>query len=318
VSTWSRGARLAFLAAVSAWIAGCGFGPGEESEGEATLTVTRDYGSDVLVTAAEQDPPSSETVIRFLDREAEITTRYGGGFVQSIEGLSSDLDGDRSLDWFFYVNGIESPIGSAEAEVRGGDRIWWDYRDWTDAMRAPAVVGSWPEPFLQASAGSDRLPVQVECTADARACEDAADRLSDAGVDASIEGPDPPADDEALRMLVGPWATVRDDPAARQLDDGPASSGVFARFEQGRAGRRFELVALDQRAEPERRMGTGAGLIAALRDGEQPPTWIVTGTDETGVEAAVALLDSADLDHRYAVTVSGDRSLPLPSVGREG
>ena len=43
---------------------GCGFGPGESSEGEATLTVTRDYGAEPLVEAAREDPPESETVMR--------------------------------------------------------------------------------------------------------------------------------------------------------------------------------------------------------------------------------------------------------------
>ncbi len=68
--------------------AGCGFGPGESSEGEATLTVTRDYGAEELIEATREDPPESETVMRVLDSEAEIETRYGGGFVQSIEGIS--------------------------------------------------------------------------------------------------------------------------------------------------------------------------------------------------------------------------------------
>ena len=130
---------------------GCGLGPGESSSGTATLTVTRDYGAEPVLEASESDPAESETVIRFLDREAEITTRYGGGFVQSIDGTSGELDGGRSLDWFFFVNGIESPRGGAEVPIRGGDRIWWDYRDWTAAIRTPAVVGSWPEPFLQAA-----------------------------------------------------------------------------------------------------------------------------------------------------------------------
>ena len=30
-------------------------------------------------------------MIRFLDREAEITTRYGGGFVQSINGTAGGV-----------------------------------------------------------------------------------------------------------------------------------------------------------------------------------------------------------------------------------
>jgi Domain of unknown function (DUF4430) len=309
---------VALLAAAAFAVGGCGFGPGDESEGEATLTVTRDYGSEVLVSASEEDPPESETVIRFLDREAEITTRYGGGFVQSIEGLSGEVDSGRRLDWFFFVNGIESPIGSAEAEVLGGDRIWWDHRDWTDAMRAPAVVGSWPEPFLQASDGDDRLPVRVECEADAGACEQVADRLADQGVDATISDPDPEAAESALRVLVGPWGALRDDAAAGQLDDGPATSGVFARFERI-AGGGFELTVLDERAQPARELGPGSGLIAALRDEESPPTWIVSGTDGRGVEAAAELLNSDDLSNRYAVATGPDEGpVALPSLSEDG
>ena len=82
------------------------FGAGPSSGGTAMLTVTRDYGSKTLVEATDSDPPSSETVIRFLDSQADITTRYGGGFVQSINGLA----GSGDSDWFFYVNGIESRL----------------------------------------------------------------------------------------------------------------------------------------------------------------------------------------------------------------
>src|SRR5258706_8162538 len=100
-------------------VAACGLGAGPTSSGTATLTVTRNYGSRILVQARATDPPSSESVIRFLDSQADITTRYGGGFVQSIDGLS----GTGSSDWFFYVNGIESPVGSADVQLKAGDKI---------------------------------------------------------------------------------------------------------------------------------------------------------------------------------------------------
>ncbi len=61
----------------------------------------------------------------------------------------------------------------------------------------------------------------------------------DASIEASKRGGGSP-ETEALRLLVGPWAAIRDDPVAGQLGGGPASSGVFARFEP--AGRRYELV----------------------------------------------------------------------------
>src|SRR5438105_1104495 len=115
---------MAALTCVAA-VAGCGFGAGPSSRGTATLTVTRDYGSKTLVDATDSNPAESDTVIRLLDREAEITTRYGGGFVQSIDGLSGTEADGRRYDWFFYVNGIESPVGSADVAIHGGDRIWW-------------------------------------------------------------------------------------------------------------------------------------------------------------------------------------------------
>jgi hypothetical protein len=311
--SWARGIGLVVAATIAAASPGCGFGPGESSEGEATLTVTRDYGTERILEASEPDPAESETVIRLLDREAEITTRYGGGFVQSIDGISGELAGGRSRDWFFFVNGIESPRGSADVVVRGGDRIWWDYRDWTDAMRAPAVVGSWPEPFAQASAGTERLPVRIVCAIRGRTCGAVAERLSEEGVDASTETSRAERADAppALRMLVGPWARIDSDEVAEQLDDGPATSGVFARFERRDHG--FELVALDQRASPVRAFGPGAGLVAGLREGSGPPTWLVTGTDSRGVRRAAAMLDAEHLANRYAVLASGGAELDLPA-----
>ena len=304
---------MAVAAVAAAASIGCGLGPGEGSEGESTLTVTRDYGAEAVLTATVSDPPESETVIRMLDREAEITTRFGGGFVNSIDGVSGELSGGRSRDWFFYVNGLESSIGAAEVPVRGGDRIWWDYRDWTDAMRVPAVVGSWPEPFAQLSAGTERLAVQVVCSAAELPCDEAAERLADEGVDVSVEtagAAAPGSGEQAIRVLVGPWAKLAADPVASQLAGGPVRSGVFAGFE--RAGADSELVAYDVEGQEVERLGAGAGLVAALREGEDPPTWVVTGTDEGGVEAAVELLGAGPLADRYAVAVSGAREIALP------
>jgi Domain of unknown function (DUF4430) len=288
---------------------GCGLGAGPSSSGTATLTVTRDYGSRVLVEATADHPPSSETVMRFLDREAEITTRYGGGFVQSIDGVS----GGHSEDWFFYVNGIESPIGAAEVRVKGGDRIWWDYRDWSGAMRVPAVVGSWPEPFAQASA-EDPEPVRVVCLGVHPACSAAADRLAEAGVTAKVASRAQEGSDSGTpRLLVGPWTRVQGDPAMSGLRLGTASTGVFATF-KGSFDTEWRLIGADQALDPTRNFGSGAGLVAALgRDGD-PPTWIVTGSGASAVHRAAGALDSRSLRNRYAVAATAHGTVPLPIV----
>ena len=305
-------AAAAALSCVAA--AGCGFGPGESSKGTATLTVTRDYGSRTLVEATDDDPSESETVIRLLDREAEITTRYGGGFVQSIDGVAGGEDAGRRSDWFFYLNGIESDRGAAEITVRGGDRIWWDYRDWSDAMRVPAVVGSWPEPFAQASSAPDhRLPVSVECAVAGPACSTVSERLTGVGAEARVDpgGSAPTRSGPSLQVLVGPWRALREDPAASLR--GPAASGVFASFEPAGRGR-YELVLEGPRAERRCAYRAGAGLVAAVEapDGEGA-TWLVTGTDPAGVERAADTLDSGDLHGRYAVAApAGAAPLGVP------
>jgi hypothetical protein len=258
--------------------------------------------------------------MRFLDHEAEITTRYGGGFVQSIAGVAGEESAGRRFDWFFYVNGIESPVGAAEVRVQGGDRIWWDYRDWTDAMRVPAVVGSWPEPFAQASASGKRDPVRVVCLHGGGSCKAASTALGDAGVDAQMVGGRSRQADEAgtLRILVGPWALVRGDRAVDELRGGPSANGVFAAFE-GTVRRGFDLIALDATGAAARDLGRRAGLVAAVRRGDEPPTWIVTGSGRAAVRRAAGLLGESTLRDRYAVAQpSGGAPVALPIGESEG
>jgi hypothetical protein len=202
--------------------------------------------------------------------------------------------------------------------VRGGDRIWWDYRDWTDAMRVPAVVGSWPEPFAQASESGRRDPVRVVCLGGGRACEIAATALREAGVRPSVTKGNQGGDTSpALRLVVGPWARVRDDGAVDRLLGGPAQTGVFAAFE-GPIGRRYRLVALDAAGAPVRDLGGGAGLVAALRRGDDLPTWIVTGSKATAVGRAARLLDERSLRDRYAVAQPAEGSAIALPLGHEG
>jgi hypothetical protein len=298
-------ARLlaAALALFATAVAGCGLGPGKD-EGDVELTVTRDYGSKVMLQKSDSIR-ESDTVIRLLDRSAEISTRYGGGFIQSIDGLAGSQSGGRRSDWFFYVNGIESPIGSAQYNPSGGDRIWWDYRDWTAAMRVPAVVGSWPEPFAHGFQG-EQWTTYFDCTATAATCSTALASLKASG--ATLTGPGA----KAIETVVGVWKSIRRHPPVNLLGQGPEDSGVFARFVNS-ASRPF-LEVLNQQGQPAGSIGKGGGLIAALRPGDGPPTWVVTGTDAKGVAAAADLLGDG-LRNRYALATqpgAGPIGVPVP------
>lgn len=127
-------------------VAGCG---GAREHGTATLWVTRDRGTHVLYTGRV---PAGLNAMQALDRKLAITTRYGGRYLQSVNGLEGSLTKQR--DWFFFVDGVEGDRSAAEVRLHAGDVLWWDYRHWTGAtMDVPFVVGSYPEPFLNGLPG---------------------------------------------------------------------------------------------------------------------------------------------------------------------
>ena len=149
-----------------------------------------------------------------LVRNDKVTTKYGGGFVESIDGLSGGEEaGGEPLDWFYYVNGIEAPKGAAATNVNPGDHIWWDLHDWSQTDDVPAVVGSFPEPFLNGTEGK-RLPVRVECAAAQSApCRTVIARLRALGVPAAVAAIGSGAEPDALQVVVGPWTAVHGDPS---------------------------------------------------------------------------------------------------------
>lgn len=301
--------RVAAIVALLATLAlpGCGFGEGEQLGGGAELRVTRNFGQELVASAEVDEVTEGETVMRLLQSEREVETRYGGGFVQSIDGLSGGgADGGR--DWFYFVNGIEADVGAAEYSLSPGDVVQWDYRYWSTAMRVPAIVGAYPEPFVHGSEG-ERFPTRVECEDEASpACDEVKDRLSAAGITATGAPLGVPAAESVLRVIVGTWSAVRTIRAAQKIEVGPEASGVFARF----SGDGSELALLDERGEEAAVEGEGAGLVAAVELLEQQPVWVVTGVDAEGVEAAADALQEDVLRDAFAVAATEEGPMPLP------
>jgi hypothetical protein len=171
-------------------------------------------------------------------------------------------------------------------------------------------VGQYPEPFLH-GIGGRKLPTRVECV-DVRdpACDEVQGDLVDLGLPASKGQVGSSFVQDTLRILVGPWVALREDPTAGQIDKGPGTSGVYVR--PSADSKSFAL--LDQRGHVTRTLGPGTGLIAATASKDQrgDPVWVVTGTDAAGVEAAAGALDEGALAGRFAIVVAGDKPIGVP------
>jgi len=297
---------------VVALACGCGLGAGP-SAGRVSLSVTDSFGSRQLGKPVEAEAPGSETAMRQLQRGHKVETKFGGGFVGAIDGIAGGFEAGRPVDWFFYVNGIESPAGAAAVTLNGGDSVWWDRRDWGAAVHVPAVVGQWPQPFV-AGAKDKQNPVGLFCAPDAdEACGDVEQRLAQVGVTPARALAGVSGKRLNLRVVVGQWRSVRNDPVARRLESGPGESGVYLLASKlGDA-----VTALDARGHPAARFGPGTGIVAATGDGQGPPTWLITGIGADGLRAATDSLDESHLRNHYAVIVTRNgRTVPVPAGAR--
>ena len=224
--------------------AGCGFGPADvQSGGSVTVTVSQDFGETRAAPTSREQAREGETVMRLLQRSFDVKTRFGGNFVQEIDGVSGGREDGRRVDWFYYVNGIESSEGAGERKLLPG---------------RPRLVGPPRLGGRDARAGRRRLlPRAVPLGARGQEAADQA-RLPRARGPLVRRGRDPAArrrraqrrpleprvlGRQVLRILVGRWSDVRQDIAARQLEEGPEVSGVFAK--PNAAGSEFELIDAD-------------------------------------------------------------------------
>jgi hypothetical protein len=169
-------------------------------------------------------------------------------------------------------------------------------------------VGAYPQPFARGLTGK-RLPTRLECEDDSSAaCRAVSDALDKDGVTVTSAAIGSPASDKTLRVIVGKFAAAKQVRAAEALTLGPATSGVYARFDS--AGR--TLTLLDAAGNPARVAPPGTGLLAATQQSSQPITWLVTGVDDAAVKRAADALNVGSLRNAFAVAVTPSGLVRLP------
>jgi hypothetical protein len=244
----------------------------------ASLAVTQDFGTRPLLEARVAP---GQTVMTALRGVAKIDTRYGGRFVQSIDGISGSLR--RARDWTYFVNGLEARVGASDVTLHAGDRVWWDFHPWADLPTVPAVVGSFPEPFVHGT-GRPAARVQVQGSeALAAALRRDGARTGSAAA--------------RWRVLVGSDAVLRGDAAYRRATGAPLEQGVTVSMRDGQVvgyvggGRLAPLPA-------------ARAAIFAIRTGGGA-TLYVAGVDTRAATAAARELAAHPgiTRHRYAIAL---------------
>ncbi len=188
--------------------------------------------------------------------------------------------------------------------MRSGDRIWWDMHDWSQTDGVPAVVGSFPEPFLNGIEGK-RLPVRVECaTVAGCACRTVVARLRAVGVPAAV-GAIERARERRRRCgcSSGRGRASRSSRPHGDLDRTRPARERRVRPLLAPAERRWRCSTATGRRP--RTLRAGAGLSPRPVSGEEPPVWLVTGTDgQSAWSSPRDAFDQGTLHDRFALALS--------------
>jgi len=220
------------------------------------------------------------------------------------------------MDWFIYINGIQSNTGALDYKLHDGDIQHWDFRNWSFHHFIPAIIGDFPEPFRYGYRGiiyPTIIVYQDGWKGDARRVADKLNRLGIENV--SIRGINELQENEKEScnlILLG----TPDFPPIAELNQVWGRLGFYAHFQDGR------IAILNPEGEVAAEYGAGAGLIQATQNPWNPKgigacenvVWLVSGTDEAGVKGAIDTLlkHYTEFQYAYAVVIADGEVIRIP------
>jgi len=281
------------------------------------VVVTGDFGKEIF---AEEIVVIGEntTALDALKQVAEVETKYGGGFVNDINGISSEYEGadQNKKDWFFYINGMLANIGAGQYILQDGDIEHWDFHDWSFRPFVPSIIGGFPEPFLYGYGGVVYPTIIAYQDGWEEYAQRIADKLRQLGVDSTctknVSTLLPDEKESGNLILLG----TSDCQLIGEMNQPWNRLGFYCHFQDGSL--KVFNAAGDLAAEYE----AWAGVIQATQNPWNSKgigvcenvVWVVSGLDETGVKNAVDTLVNHYNDFEYAgaVVVAGGKIIRVP------
>jgi hypothetical protein len=309
-------AELGVVSVIGAFffiIAFCGCQPQPTGEIAVKVIVTQNFGYELVLDESVM-VGAGANALDALEKVATVETRYGGGFVEAINGISSQYSQARvRKDWFFYVNGMSAQVGGLSYKLCHGDVEHWDFHDWSLHAFAPAIVGDFPQPFLGGYQGEISPTIIVYDEGFRDAARVLSGKLDKLGVEnVRIAGPESSAysKKDSNLILLG----TQDFDLISELN-GNEKLGFYIQLEEGK------VVVYDSRGNEERHESE-CGLIQATQNPWNPGgisacenvAWMVSGTNGSQVQNAAAMLASRHEEFQYAcaAVIVGEEVIKVP------
>ncbi|MFC1871084.1 DUF4430 domain-containing protein [Chloroflexota bacterium] len=279
----------------------------DSATAEAIVAVTRDFGNELLLQQTVVIEPDT-TAMAALQMVATVETKYGGGFISAINGLSSEYEGANKSknDWLFHINGIACGTGAGAYILQDRDIEQWDYRGWSYIQYIPAIIGNYPQPFLSGYQGKLKPTAVVYEEQFKNVAQSLADGLKNQGISEvsaiAFEQLSPSSREQSNLILVG----RPDNELIAEINSAHKKLGLFAYFQQSK------LIVLNAEGEVISEAEAASGLIEATQNPWHPKgigagesaVWIISGTDDDGVRSAAEVIINNYDDFRFAYAVA--------------
>jgi len=293
----------------------CGCQPQTTGEIAVKVIVTQNFGNklmlDELVVVS-----IGTSALGALEEVAMVETKYGGGFIEAINGISSQYSAGAKTknDWFFFVNGMSANVGAREYKLHDGDVEHLDLHDWSFHAFIPATIGDFPQPFLGGYKGKT-LPTIIVYDENFQAHSlDLMSKLRKLGVEnvRAQAATELPSQDKghANLILLGTENFV----FISELN-GNSKLGFYIYIEDGKA------VVYDSRGN-KTQYESDCGIIQATQNPWNPKgvgvcenvVWMISGTNKSQVRNAINALATHHEEFRYAyaAVVTGDEVIKVP------
>ena len=278
------------------------------------IIISKDFGNEQVLrktTSFEEN----DSVLDVMKENFEIETAYGGGFVNSINGLKSGFTGvgsKQKLDWFYYVNGTLAQIGADDYRLKQNDIVIWDYHDWNSGTYISSIIGAYPNNFLCDYDGSVLKTEILYDTEFKNESRKLAEFLKKKGLKdlelVSLQSGG--ADNENVNtVFICCYDSLSKISHAEEILNNSRRAGIFFRFNH-------YLMALNTKGEAIRQYEKGA-VIASIGKGYGAQTgsiWLVTGNDKDCIKRATRILyeEPEKISGRFSVIVTGDEVIGIP------
>ncbi|GEM_PF-504796 len=284
------------------------------NQDQITLWITRDFGR---ITVLNRKVPLEKewSVFEVLQSSADITTSYGGSYIESINGLKSVTGGfgGKKQDWLYYVNGVFCDVGALDYYPCPGDVVWWDYHRWENMATFPSVIGCYPQPFLSGFRGQANPTVIMSSENHRDLAGKLKQSLEAQGVVAvNVKGLDPGLleDRQNPVIILGEWSELSKVKWLEDLNKAYPKNGTCVHFTAG------AVELLDYKRHVARTVSGDVGIVTATGtgSGDPNPLWLVVGTSPKGLGQVVSVLvnNPGKIKGMYGTAILEGKVIRLP------